>query len=223
MTRLVVQQFNWAERDDVTEHAEGIIFWTRGLDARRGVWQSLSTRAARQGHRRRPAEMIRVATSAGHQRHEEGELGLASGSVGGSGCRAHALLQYGNDVAIIARGDDFFAEGRAEALLKVNEFLQNKFRINLVSLASPRHEKDILFLKRPITCRTESARQETCDELNFGCAKDATTPGSKATAANDPHSEDNPTSQKGDVNSTPHRPRFTHVWTGCFVRHSAKR
>ena len=38
------------------------------------------------------------------------------------------------DVAMIVYGDDFFAEGRAEALLQVDEHLNNKFRINLVSV-----------------------------------------------------------------------------------------
>ena len=36
------------------------------------------------------------------------------------------------DVALIVHGDDFFAEGRAEALLQVDEYLRTRFRINLV-------------------------------------------------------------------------------------------
>ena len=60
----------------------------------------------------------------------------------------------GIDVARIVHGDDFFAEGRAEALLQVDEYL-NKFRINLVSLAGPGHEKEIKFLKRVITHTTD--------------------------------------------------------------------
>ena len=51
----------------------------------------------------------------------------------------------GIDVAMVVRGDDFFAKGRAEALLQVDEYLKNKFRINLVSLA-------IKFFKRVIPC-----------------------------------------------------------------------
>ena len=39
----------------------------------------------------------------------------------------------GVDVVMIVHGDEFFAEGRLEALLQVNEYLRNKFRINLVS------------------------------------------------------------------------------------------
>ena len=59
------------------------------------------------------------------------------------------------DVAMIVHGDDFFAEGRAEALLQVDEYLKKKFRINLVSLAGPGHEKEIKFLKRVITHNTQ--------------------------------------------------------------------
>ena len=39
----------------------------------------------------------------------------------------------GVDVAMIVYGDDFFTEGRAEALLQIDEHRNNKFRINLVS------------------------------------------------------------------------------------------
>ena len=42
---------------------------------------------------------------------------------------------------MIVHGDEFFAEGRAEALLHVDEDLKNKFRINLVSLAGLDHER----------------------------------------------------------------------------------
>ena len=101
------------------------------------------------------------------------------------------------DVAMIVHGDDFFAEGRAKALLQVDEYLRNKFRITLVSLAGPRHEKDIKLDKRVINFGTHgwtwtgdpAHSRKLVDELNFGGAKGAATPGSKATAANDPHSE----------------------------------
>ena len=53
----------------------------------------------------------------------------------------------GIDVAVIVHGD--------EALLQVDEYLRNKFRINFVSLAGPQHEKDIEFLKRVITYGTD--------------------------------------------------------------------
>ena len=48
----------------------------------------------------------------------------------------------GIDVAMIVHGYDSFAEGRAEALLQVDNHLENKFRINHVSLAGPGHEKE---------------------------------------------------------------------------------
>ena len=43
------------------------------------------------------------------------------------------------------------SKDRAEALLQVGEYLRNKFRINLVSLARPGHEKEITFLERVVT------------------------------------------------------------------------
>ena len=46
-----------------------------------------------------------------------------------------------------SKGDSFLAEGRAEALLQVDEHLRNKLWINFVSLAGPLHEKEIKFLK----------------------------------------------------------------------------
>ena len=61
----------------------------------------------------------------------------------------------GVDVAMIVHGDDFFAERRAEALTQADEYMKNKFRINLVSLAGPGHEKEIRFLKRVITYNTD--------------------------------------------------------------------
>ena len=112
----------------------------------------------------------------------------------------------GLDVALLVHGDDFFAEGRAEALLQVDEYLRSKFRINLVSLAGPRQEKEIKFLKRVITYGPDgwtwtgdpAHRKQLVDELNFGGAKGAATPGSKATAANDPHREDTLTPQRAE-------------------------
>ena len=56
-----------------------------------------------------------------------------------------SFYRKGIDVAMIVHGDDFFAEGRAEALLQVNEYQKNKFRINLVSLAGPGHWKEVQF------------------------------------------------------------------------------
>ena len=58
-------------------------------------------------------------------------------------------------MAMIVYGADFFAEGRAEALLQVDEYLRNKFRINLVSVVGPGHEKHINLLKRVITYGTD--------------------------------------------------------------------
>ena len=43
------------------------------------------------------------------------------------------------------------SKDRAEALLQVDEYLRNKFRINLASLAGPGLEKEINFLKRVVT------------------------------------------------------------------------
>ena len=54
-------------------------------------------------------------------------------------------------MAMIVHGDDLSVEGRAEALLQVDEHLRNKFRINLVSLAGPGHEKELKFLERVVT------------------------------------------------------------------------
>ena len=101
-------------------------------------------------------------------------------------------------------GDDFFAEGRVEALLQVDEYLKNKFRINLVSLAGPGHEKEIKFLKRVITYNTDGSTwtgapthsKKLVNELYLGGAKGAVTLGSKATRVKDQHSEDNLTSEK---------------------------
>ena len=75
---------------------------------------------------------IRVATSTGHERHEKSKLGIwkcchrgacceACSSVCRSGCCATVFCSKGIDVAMIVHGDDFFAEGRAEALLQVDE------------------------------------------------------------------------------------------------------
>ena len=91
---------------------------------------------------------------------------------------------------MIVHGDDFFAEGRAEALLQVDDYLRNKFRISLMSLAGPRHEKDITFLKRVITYGTDgwtwtghpAHSKKLVDGIKLGGAKSAATPGSKATA-----------------------------------------
>ena len=88
------------------------------------------------------------------------------------------------DVAMIVHGD-FFAEGRVEALLQVDE---NKLRISPMSLAGPRHEKDIKSLEREITYGTDgwtwtdnpAQSKKLVDELNLGGAKGAATPGSKA-------------------------------------------
>ena len=94
----------------------------------------------------------------------------------------------GIDVAMIVHGDDFFAEGLADALLQVDEYLRNKSRINLVTYSTdgwtrtgdPTHNKKLV------------------NELNLGGAKGAATPSSKATGVNDPHSEDNLTPEKTD-------------------------
>ena len=96
------------------------------------------------------------------------------------------------DVAMIVHGDDFFAEGRAEAFLQVDEYLRNKFRINLVRLAGPRHEKISNHLRsRRRTSGDPAQSKLLVDELSLCGAKGAATPGSKATAAN-------LTSQKAD-------------------------
>ena len=47
------------------------------------------------------------------------------------------------------------SKDRAEALLQVDEHLRNKFRINLVSLAGPGHEKESNFLERVVTNNTD--------------------------------------------------------------------
>ena len=117
---------------------------------------------------------------------------------------ATCFYSKGIDVATIVRGDDFFAEGRAEALLQVDEYLENNFRINLVSLAGPGHEKDIKFLQRVITHNIDGCywtgdpthRKKLENELNFGGAKGAVTPGSKARGVNEPRSKDNVTPEK---------------------------
>ena len=77
---------------------------------------------------------------------------------------------------MIVQGNDFFAERRAEALLQVDEYLKNKFRINLVSLAGLGHEKEIKFLKRVITFNTDgwtwtgdpTHSEKLVNELNLG-------------------------------------------------------
>ena len=109
----------------------------------------------------------------------------------------------GVDVAMIVHGDDFFAEGRAEALHQ-DEYLKNKFRINLVSLAGRGHEKEIKFLKCVITYSSDgwtwtgdpTHRKKLVNELNLGGAKGAVTSGSKATGVNGPLSEDNLITEK---------------------------
>ena len=106
----------------------------------------------------------------------------------------------------MGHGDDFLAEGRSEALLQVDEYLRNKFQINLASLTGPGHENLIEFLKRVITygidgwtCTGHPAHsKKLVDELNLGGAKDAATPDSTATGVNDPHSEDNLTPEKAE-------------------------
>ena len=79
---------------------------------------------------------------------------------------------------MVVHADDLFAEGRAEALLHVDEHLRNMLRINFVSFA--------------ITCGTDgwtwtgdpAHSKEPGRELKVGGPKGAATP------ANDPHSED---------------------------------
>ena len=73
-----------------------------------------------------------------------------------------------------------------------DEWLQNKFRINLMSLVGP-GEKDIKFLKRVITCITDgwtwtgdpTQSKKLVNKLNLG-AKGAVTPSAKATGATAP-------------------------------------
>ena len=100
----------------------------------------------------------------------------------------------GIGVAMIVHSDDFL-----HPLLQVDEYLRNKFWINLVSLAGPGHEKGMKFLKRVITCGTDGCwtwmghpthSKKLVNDLNLGGAKGAATPRSKATGVNDPHSED---------------------------------
>ena len=87
---------------------------------------------------------------------------------------------------MVVHADDLFAEGRAEALLHVDEHLRNMLRINFVSFA--------------ITCGTDgwtwtgdpAHSKEPGRELKVGGPKGAATP------ANDPHSEDDLTSQKAE-------------------------
>ena len=74
----------------------------------------------------------------------------------------------------------------AEALLQVDEHPKNKFRINLVSLAGPGHEKEIEFLKRVITYNTDgwtwTGDPTPMKRMNSQpWWKGAVTPGSKAT------------------------------------------
>ena len=138
------------------------------------------------------------------------------------------------DLAMIVHGDDFFAEGRAEALLQADEHLQNKFQISLVSLAGSWHEKDVKILKRVSTHGTNGwawtsnpAHSKTfVDELNLGGAKGAVTPGSKATAANDPPRDGGP---REGCSITPWMIRVVRYIAGapnvigCFVGKEAAR
>ena len=58
----------------------------------------------------------------------------------------------------------------------MDEYLRNKFRINLVSLAGPGHEREIKFLKRVITYNTDgwtwtgdpTHSKTLVNEINFG-------------------------------------------------------
>ena len=87
-----------------------------------------------------------MAASVGHSRQEEGELGLVFGSVVTEKLVATSAAPFTEVVVApmcfcskgidVVHGDDFFAEGRAEALLQVDEHLRNKFRTHLVSLAA---------------------------------------------------------------------------------------
>ena len=115
------------------------------------------------------------------------------------------FFRNGTDVALIVHGDVFFAEGRAEAFLQVDEYLRNQFRINLVSQAGPRliraSNSSCVFTygSDGWTWTGDAAHsKKLVDELNLGGAKGAATPGSKATAATDPHSEDTLTSQRAE-------------------------
>ena len=109
---------------------------------------------------------IRVAASACHERHEDGELvAMPVAPFAEVVVAPMCFSRTGIDVTMIEHGSDFCTEGRAEALLQVDEYLWNKFRINLVSLAGPRHEKDIV---RPLTAPTAGlglATQQTARSL----------------------------------------------------------
>ena len=161
-SRLVAQQFNWAKRDDVTQNTPPLVaarlllskassFGREvGPESRYlAVWDcSVAFNHAPLVARRKVcAPWVRLAAPAGHERHEEGELCVVTEEFG-----AMPAVPFANVVvapmAMIVHGDDFFADGRAEALLSVDEYLRNKSWINLVSFAGPRHEKDIKFLKR---------------------------------------------------------------------------
>ena len=110
---------------------------------------------------------------------------------------------------MIVRGGDFFA-----------------FQINLVSLAGPGHEKESKFLKRVLTCNTDgwtrtgdpTHSKKLGNELNLGGAKGAVTPRSKATGVNDPHSEDNLTTEKTEKYQSL-AGRLLHVHPECSTRH----
>ena len=85
------------------------------------------------------------------------------------------------------------SKDRSEALLQVDEYLRNKFRINLVSLAGPGHEKEIKFLERVITDNTDGwtwtgdpTLRKLVNELNLGGAKGRVTPGSKGNRSERP-------------------------------------
>ena len=107
----------------------------------------------------------------------------------------------GIDVAMTVHGDDVFAEGRADALLRADEYLRNTFQINLVSLTGAARIPqacDRLRHRRLGLDRRPSAQQEAFPRAQPWRTKGAATPGSKATVANDPHSEDNLTCQQAE-------------------------
>ena len=168
-SRLVAQQFNWAKRDYVTQNAPPLVaarllvskassfahedgvearclagwdcsvaFHHAPLDEEIGVIPPKGLCRGFVWQLRRTMNGTRKASLAfGNILTKELVATLTADVVFAPVC----FYSQGIDVGMIVHGENFFAEGRAEAPLQVDEYLKNKFRINLVSLAGLGPEK----------------------------------------------------------------------------------